>query len=69
MCQAGVGGTLQDGDSDEQTDSTYIPIDSSSSTLMEGKTLSFDGEEVDALDSVTSKQCGCITAAGDSGEI
>ncbi len=68
LCQAVVGGALQDGDSDDQTDYTYIPVDSNSSTLLEGETLSFDGEEVDAENSVASKQCGCITAAGDSGE-
>ncbi len=69
LCQAVAEGALKDGDADGDAHSIYdIPVDSNPSALLEGETLSFDGEEADAENSVASKQCSCITAAGDNGE-
>ncbi len=68
LCQAVAGGALKDGDADDHTHSKYSPVDSNSSALLEGETLSFDGEEADAVNNVASKQYGYITVADDSGE-
>ncbi len=69
LYQAVAGGALKDGGADDHTYSKYNLADSNSSALLEGETLSFDGEEADTVNNVASKQYGCITVADDSGEL